>query len=207
MKERKGYKSTRYTTHDEDKKLVIEAIGGSQRAYNILVSKYKPILFTAAKRRLSSASVEDLEDIIMIVMGNAFMKINQYDPSKSLFFTWMIACLHNYVNNIPKQKKRIKADSLDSLVEVSNDERIEYQIPDEDRFDLNMDIEQSKKLIRLMIEKLPPDSYQIIKLRYFKELSSREIAEIVGCQESEVWYKIKRAKDRLKKLSEKSKLF
>jgi RNA polymerase sigma-70 factor (ECF subfamily) len=207
MRERKGYKSSKYTTHDEDKRLVGEALAGNQKAYNTLVQKYKPILYTAAKRRLSTYSVEDLEDAVMIVMGTAFMRINQYDPTKSLFFTWIIACMHNYINNIPRQKKRIQADSLDSLVEVSNDERIEYQIPDEDRFDLNMDTEQSKRLIRLMIEKLPPDSYEIIKLRYFKELSSREIAEAIGCKESEVWYKLKRAKDRLKKISKESNLF
>jgi RNA polymerase sigma factor (sigma-70 family) len=207
MRERKGYKSTRYTTHEEDKRLVGEALTGNQRAYNILVQKYKPILFTAAKRRLSTHSVEDLEDIVMVVMGTAFMRINQYDPAKSLFFTWILACLHNHINNIPRQKKRIKADSLDSLVQVSGDEHIEYQIPDEDRFDLNMDMEQMKKLLRVMIDKLPPDSYEIIKLRYFKDLSSREIAEAVGCKESEVWYKLKRAKDRLKKISKDSNLF
>lgn len=207
MKNKKGYSSVKYTTHDEDKRLVTCALEGDQRAYNVLVKKYKPILFTAAKRRLSKYSVEDLEDAVMVVMGNAFVKIHQYDPTKSLFFTWMIACMHNYINNIPNQKKRISADSLDSLVQVSDNETIEYQIPDEDRFDMNIDKEQAIKLLRMVIEKLPPESAEIIKLRYFKEMSSREIAEAIGCKEGEVWYKLKRAKDRLKKLSEKSKLF
>jgi RNA polymerase sigma-70 factor (ECF subfamily) len=207
MKTRKGYSSTKYTTHDEDKKLVIEALGGNQRAYNVLVQKYKPILFTAAKRRLSSYSVEDLEDAVMVVMGTAFMRINQYDPTKSLFFTWIIACMHNYINNIPKQKKRIVADSLDSLVQVSENETIEYQVPDEDRFDLNMDREQVIKLVRLIVDKLPEKYSDIIKLRYFKELSYKEIAEELDCETSEVEYKLRLAKNKLKKLSEQSNLF
>jgi len=207
MKTRKGYSSTKYTTHDEDKKLVIEALGGNQRAYNVLVQKYKPILFTAAKRRLSSYSVEDLEDAVMVVMGTAFMRINQYDPTKSLFFTWIIACMHNYINNIPKQKKRIVADSLDSLVQVSENETIEYQVPDEDRFDLNMDREQVIKLVRLIVDKLPEKYSDIIKLRYFKELSYKEIAEELNCETSEVEYKLRLAKNKLKKLSEQSNLF
>jgi RNA polymerase sigma-70 factor (ECF subfamily) len=207
MKTRKGYSSTKYTTHDEDKKLVIEALGGNQRSYNVLVQKYKPILFTAAKRRLSSYSVEDLEDAVMVVMGTAFMRINQYDPTKSLFFTWIIACMHNYINNIPKQKKRIVADSLDSLVQVSENETIEYQVPDEDRFDLNMDREQVIKLIRLIVDKLPEKYSDIIKLRYFKELSYKEIAEELNCETSEVEYKLRLAKNKLKKLSEQSNLF
>jgi len=207
MKTRKGYSSTKYTTHDEDKKLVIEALGGNQRAYNVLVQKYKPILFTAAKRRLSSYSVEDLEDAVMVVMGTAFMRINQYDPTKSLFFTWIIACMHNYINNIPKQKKRIVADSLDSLVQVSENETIEYQVPDEDRFDLNMDREQVIKLVRLIVDKLPEKYSDIIKLRYFKELSYKEIAEELNCETGEVEYKLRLAKNKLKKLSEQSNLF
>ena len=104
MNERRGFKKTAYTTHAEDKALVLEAIAGDQKAYNVLLSKYKPILFTAAKRRLSKKNVEDIEDIVMIVLGTAFVRINQYDPEKSLFFTWMISCLHNYVNGIPAQK-------------------------------------------------------------------------------------------------------
>ena len=207
MRNRKGYSSTKYTTHDEDKRLVIEAIGGDQRAYNVLVKKYKPILFTAAKRRLSNYSVEDLEDAVMVVMGTAFMRINQYDPAKSLFFTWIIACMHNYINNIPHQKKRISAASLDSLVQVSENETIEYQIPDEDRFDMNMDREQMAKLVRLIVDKLPEKYSTVIKLRYFRDLSYKEIAEELGCETKEVEYKLRLAKNQLKKLSEKSNLF
>ena len=209
MNERKGYLPIKMTTHAEDKVLVISAIEGDQKSYNTLLRKYKPILYTAAKRRLPQKGVEDLEDIVMIVLGNAFLKINQYDPEKSLFFTWMVACLHNYVNGIPNQKKRIQADSLEDIY-PSNDESdtpIEYAIPDEDPFDLTMDREQTAKLIRLLIDKLPADLSEVIKLKYFKELSHKEIAEVVGCKEGEVWYKLKKAKDRLKKLSDVDSLF
>jgi RNA polymerase sigma-70 factor (ECF subfamily) len=115
--------------------------------------------------------------------------------------------MHNYINNIPKQKKRIVADSLDSLVQVSENETIEYQVPDEDRFDLNMDREQVIKLIRLIVDKLPEKYSDIIKLRYFKELSYKEIAEELDCETSEVEYKLRLAKNKLKKLSEQSNLF
>ena len=209
MNERKGYRPIKMTTHTEDKVLVVSAIEGDQKSYNTLLRKYKPILYTAAKRRLPQKGVEDLEDIVMIVLGNAFLKINQYDPEKSLFFTWMVACLHNYVNGIPNQKKRIQADSLEDIY-PSNDESdtpIEYAIPDEDPFDLTMDREQTAKLIRLLIDKLPSDLSEVIKLKYFKELSHKEIAEVIGCKEGEVWYKLKKAKDRLKKLSDVDSLF
>jgi RNA polymerase sigma factor (sigma-70 family) len=209
MKERKGYRPVKMTTHAEDKALVISAIEGKQKAYNTLLSKYKPILYTAAKRRLPNKGVEDLEDIVMIVLGNAFVKLNQYNPEKSLFFTWMVACLHNYINGIPNQKKRIQADSLEDIYPSNGDseERVEYNIPDHDGFDLAIDREQTFKLIRLLVDKLPAESAEVIKLKYFKELSNQEIAEILGCNPSDIWYKVKKAKDRLKKLSNSEELF
>jgi RNA polymerase sigma factor (sigma-70 family) len=209
MRERKGFKPIKLTTHAEDKELVISALEGNQKSYNTLLRKYKPILYTAAKRRLPYKGVEDLEDIVMIVLGNSFVKINQYDPEKSLFFTWMVACLHNYINGIPGQKKRVIADSLEDLYPSNSDseERIEYNIPDEDPFDTNMDREQVIKLVRMLVDHLPEELSMVIKLKYFKEYSHREIAEAVGCKEGEVWYKIKRAKDLLKRISNKNKLF
>lgn len=209
MKDRSGYSAVKYTTHEEDKRLVKCAIEGDQSAYNTLLRKYKPILYTAAKRRLSNANPDDLEDIVMIVLGNSFVKIRQYDSTKSLFFTWMVACLHNYVNSIPGQKKRVKADSLNDIYPSSGDENefVEYNIPDIDNFDTNMDKEQTSKLLRLLISKLPPDISKAITMKYFTDSTNDEIANAIGCRTSEIWYKIKRGKDLLKRMSDKDNLF
>jgi RNA polymerase sigma factor (sigma-70 family) len=209
MNERKGYRPVKMTTHAQDKELVLSALAGNQKSYNTLLSKYKPILYTAAKRRLPNKGVEDLEDIVMIVLGNTFVKINQYNPEKSLFFTWMVACLHNYINGIPNQKKRIQADSLEDIYPSNegSDDPVEYSIPDEDPFDLSMDKEQSAKLVRLLVDKLPAELAQVIKLKYFKELSNQEIADIIGCGPNDIWYKVKKAKEKLKKLSDVDSLF
>jgi len=209
MKERKAFKPVKMTTHAQDKELVIKAISGDQRSYNILLQKYKPILYTAAKRRLPYKSVDDLEDIVMIVLGQAFVKISQYNPEKSLFFTWMVACLHNYVNGIPNQKKRIQADSLEDILPSSRgeDQPIEYAIPDTHSFDQDIDREQTFKLIRMLVDKLPADLATIIKLKFFREMSHREIAEELGIKESDIWYKVKKAKDILKKYADADSLF
>jgi RNA polymerase sigma-70 factor (ECF subfamily) len=209
MRQRKGFEPIKKTTHQEDKELVKSAMEGNQSSYNTLMRKYRPILYTAASRRLPGKSVEDLEDIIMIVIGQAFIRIHQYNPEKSLFYTWILACLHNYVNSIPGQKKRVKAYSLSDLYPRAEDDEtpIEYEIPDMDPFDQAIDKEQTHKIIRIIIEKLPSDMALVIKLKYFKEMSHREISELIGCKENEVWYKLKRAKDKLKKLLNSKNLF
>jgi RNA polymerase sigma-70 factor (ECF subfamily) len=209
MRERKGYKPVKMTTHEQDKDLVRLALEGNQKAYNDLLRKYKPILYTAAKRRLPNKGVEELEDIVMIVLGQAFIKIAQYDPEKSKFYTWMVACIHNYINGIPKQKKRVYAESLEDLYpsNADSEDTVEYPIPSEDDFDMNIDREQLTKLVRLLIDKLPSDLATVITMKYFKDCSHREIAEAVGCKENEVWYKLKRAKELLKRISDRNNLF
>ena len=202
MRIRKGYKPVKYLTHEEDKALVLEAIDGNEKAYNKLAQKYKPILYTAAKRRLPQADEEDLEDIVMAVMGNTFVKIRQYDPEKSKFFTWMIACLHNYVNCIPKKKKTVQTQPYGVGADSS-------QFFEADNTDIlqNIDREQVVKLVRLLVAKLPEDISKAISLKYFKGYSHEEIAQEIGCDINIVWYKLKKGKELLKKLSNQNKLF
>ena len=208
MTERRGYKKPKLTTHDEDKELAKRAMTGDQKAYNILLTKYKPIVYTAAKRRLPWVIVEDLEDITMIVLGNAFVKIHQYDPEKSKFFTWMVACLHNYVNSIPSQKKRVTAYSIEDMY-PNRDENslIEWEIPSDDRFDLNYDTKQSFALLRVLMKELPKDIYKVMTLRFFRELSYEEIANELNIDKGLVWYKIKKGRELLKEKSDLHGIF
>lgn len=201
MAERRGRKGPKYTTHEEDKKLVVNAINGDQNAWNILLQKYKPILYIAAKRRLSYYSDEDLEDIVMTVLGNTFVKIRQYDPEKAKFFWWIVASLHNHISGLYNRKKLIPRESPVSLKDAG-----EFAIDYSD-FTENYDREQVSRLIRLLIGKLPEDLSKAITLRYFKEYTNEQIAEEIGCKPGDVWYKIKKGRDLLKRMSQNGKLF
>ena len=181
MAERKGRKGPKYTTHEEDKKLVVNAINGDQNAWNILLQKYKPILYIAAKRRLSYYSDEDLEDIVMTVLGNTFVKIRQYDPEKAKFFWWIVASLHNHISGLYNRKKLIPKESPVNLKDAG-----EFAIDYSD-FTENYDREQVSRLIRLLIGKLPEDLSKAITLRYFKEYTNEQIAEEIGCKPGDVW--------------------
>jgi len=193
-----------YTTHEEDKQLVIQAMSGDQRSYNTLARKYKLILFTAAQRRLPNRKEEDLEDIVMAVLGRCFISLHLYDPSKSKFFTWMVACLHNHVNGLAKGKKRISAESYNGIPTVSMEVR---EIGESENTIDNIDRTQVIKLVRLLVDKLPSDVATAIKLKYFKDYSYEEIANELGCKVGDVWYKIKKGKTILKKLSDVNGLF
>jgi len=196
----------KYTTHEEDKELVISALAGNQRSYNTLLAKYKPILFVAAKRRLPWYGAEDLEDVVMFVLGNAFVKLNQYDPEKSKLFTWMVACLHNYVNSIPKQKKRV--DTVSYTFQYDGDSGVhDYVIPTTDAFDIEIDFKQSVQLLNIMLEKLPKPVYDVMKLKFWKGYSDQEIADELGIEKYNIYHRVQKGKKILMQLSNNGKLF
>ena len=191
----------RYTTHEEDKALVVKALGGNNLAYNILAEKYKPILYTLIKRRLHYLSEEDMEDMVMVIMGRAFVSLKTYNPSVSKFFTWMVSCGHNYINSLPRKKKVVTgigyADSNQNVELIRDTENIED----------DMDKKNTFKLLRSLIDKLPQEISQVYKLKFFKDKTNSEIAEIVGIHETHVYYRVKKGREILKKWLEQRGLF
>jgi RNA polymerase sigma factor (sigma-70 family) len=198
--------AVKYTTHEEDKALVLTALAGDQRSYNILLSKYKPMLYIAAKRRLPWYGPEDLEDIVMVVLGGAFVKLHQYNPDKSKLFTWMIACLHNYVNGIPNQKKRIETVSY--TFQYDGDSGVhDFAIPVTDAFDEQLDNKQAVALLNLMMKRLPKIVYEVMKLKFWKGYSDQEISDELGIEKYNIYHKVQKGKKMLMEMSNNGKLF
>ena len=47
----------------------------------------------------------------------------------------------------------------------------------------------------MLLDKLPPDVAEAIKLKYIKEYSNEEIAQELGCKPTDVWYKVSKGKN------------
>ncbi len=191
-----GRKGPRYLTHDEDKELVIKALKGDNSAYNKLAEKYKPILYTTIKRRMWNISEEDAEDMTMTVLGRSFVYLKTYNPQKSKLFSWMISCCHNYMNSLPRKKK-----TIEGVRYMDVDKPIETFAngPESDDIANRIDKSNTLKLVRELIEKLPPECAEVFKLKYFKEMSNEDIAKLVGIKETDVYYRAKKGRELLKK--------
>ena len=196
----RGRKSPKMLTHEQDKDLVIQALGGDNRAYNLLAQKYKPIVYVALRRRLPYILEEEAEDIVMTVLGKCFVSLHLYNPEKSKLFTWMIACTHNYVNGLAKKKPTVPIVDPSPAQRIMIENATHEDVSDVDRANL-------VKLVRALVDKLPPDCSQVIKLKYFREMSNEEIAEEMGIKPTDVWYKVKKAKTILKKMGTVNGLF
>jgi len=198
----RGRKSPKMLTHDQDKDLVIRALDGDNRAYNLLAQKYKPIIYVAIRRRLPYIIEEEIEDMVMTILGKCFVSLHSYSPEKSKLFTWIIACTHNYINAIPKKKPTVPTvdPTPAHMIMIEN-------TVSEDTFQNEVDRSNLVKLVRALVDKLPPECSQVIKLKYFREMTNEEIAEEMGIKPTDVWYRVKKAKSILKKMGTVNGLF
>ncbi|MEO6166142.1 MAG: sigma-70 family RNA polymerase sigma factor [Chitinophagales bacterium] len=159
---------------NEDIELVQQALGGDQKAYARLMTRYKDSIYFLLLKMVHNE--DDANDLTIEAFGKAFSNLAKYTPDFA-FSTWLYKiALNNCIDFIRKKK----VETL-SLFEVSDNDqgesfRIDVQssAPDPEESYIR---KQRNKLLREVIEKINPKYRLLIELRYYDELSYEEIAE------------------------------
>jgi len=157
----------------EDYDYVLKAIDGDQKAYAVLMNRYRNSIFHMMLKMVSNR--EDADDLTIEAFGKAFHKLHSYAPNYA-FSTWLFKiAINNCIDHI--RKKRIKLLSIDDPIEHNSDNDYSNNIkstalnPEQ-----SMVREQRVYLMRTVLTKLSDKYRQMIELRYFEELSYDEIA-------------------------------
>ena len=157
----------------EDYELVLQAIDGKQKAYAILMDRYKSSIYHMMLKMVNNR--EDADDLALEAFGKAFNKLPSYAP-RYAFSTWLFKiAINNCIDHI--RKKRLHLLSIDDPIEPDGDHDYSSNIRStalnpEENFIRN----QRLKLMRSMLEKLSLKYRLMIELRFFEELSYEEIA-------------------------------
>lgn len=177
--------------------LVRRAIIGDGTAFTELwdtnIGSLKTYIRTAMK--LSDDFL--IDDICSRSFEKAFRQIGSYDPSRSLFSTWLRAIAHNTALDLieTESKSRSKMVSLDeedsvgAVVESMGEDEItplESIIKDED-----------EAVMLRYIEGLPELYKDIAHKRLIEGMQYKEIAEELGMELNTVRTRIRRAKSML----------
>jgi len=177
------------------KQLISDAKIGKQAAYKELLNLYWNDIYNF---QLSKTNDENkAEDISIQTFSKAFDKIELYKESYH-FKTWLLSISKNlHIDEM--RKKTTKNTSL------HNSEQSVYEIIDinpspEDQLIIDQNLAQLLKYIKL----LKPHYQKVINLRYFQELSYKEIALDLDEPINNVKVKLLRAKKLLAKIIENS---
>lgn len=160
-----------------------------QNAFNPLVEKY------AEKIRRYIARVignwDEAEDLTQDVFLKAYENIYSFNP-KLKFSSWIYRIAHNESVNFIKKHYRFK--KVEFKEEIKNKLIVEKDLTEK------LIEKDNAKMINEGLYQLKTTDREILELFYFEDKSYLEIADIFQIPVNSVGPKIKRAKDKLKRI-------
>ena len=180
--------------HDNELLLIKRSIKGDVDAFEELIKDYKKIAYNIALRVLRNK--EDAEDISQEALVKVFKNIDSFNM-QSTFKVWLYRIVMNTCLDF-KRKKRIVTYSIDKPLEKDESEILQ-DIPDNSN---NPDVIIQNKLESQMlnecIEMLDDDFRTVIVLRDLQNLSYKDIASVLSCNEGTVKSRLNRARKKLR---------
>lgn len=180
----------------EIEEAILRAKQNDQKAFNFLLDLYWDDVYAFQLKRIQNEN--DAEDITIRTFSRAFDRIETFDENFK-FKTWLITISKNiYIDLLRKSK-----NSISQI--ISNDDKSVYQILDESPTaeDKLITEQHLAKLLR-DIKKLKPHYQEVINLRYFQELSYKEISAELNAPINNVKVKLLRAKKLLAEIIQKT---
>ena len=154
-----------------DQDLVKRYINGDNTSFEILLNRHKNRVFAFIMSKIKNKDLsEDIFQDTYVKVVNSLQKGKYNEEGK--FLPWVMRIAHNLViDHFRKQKKMqmIRSSNDFDIFDVIKDNKInadEKMIKDQIFGDLN-----------LLIDKLPSDQREVLKMRYYEELSFKKIAE------------------------------
>jgi RNA polymerase sigma factor (sigma-70 family) len=181
----------------EVKDAIKKAKENDQIAFNFLLDTFWNDVYGFQLKR--TANEIDAEDITIQTFSKAFDKIHTFND-KFVFKTWLISIS----KNVHIDLLRKKSASIFSETTIEQEEKV-YLVVDENPTPEDKIIREQNlaKLLR-DIKQLKPKYQEVIQLRYFQELSYKEISEQINESMNNVKVKLLRAKKLLAAIIKKS---
>ncbi len=163
---------------------------GHQQAFNFLLDRFWNDVYGFQLKRTQNEY--DAEDITIQTFSRAFDKIDSFDPSYS-FKTWLITISKNiHVDLVRKKNASIRSRTTDD-----EDERVFRIADDAPSIEDKLITEQNLAQLLRDIKKLQPHYQKVIHLRYFQEMSYKEIASHLQEPMNNIKVKLLRARKLL----------
>lgn len=179
----------------EIEEAIKKAKKNDQKAFNFLLDTYWDYVYGFQLKRIENEN--DAEDITIQAFSKAFDKIDTFDENYT-FKTWLITISKNiHIDLIRKEKNKL------SQTLSNDDDESFHQILDESpSAEDKLITEQNLAKLLRDIKKLKPHYQEVINLRYFQELSYKEISQELNEPINNVKVKLLRAKKLLAEIIE-----
>ena len=175
-----------------DYKLVCAARDeGNHKAYADLMASYREPLYLLLLRMTHNTTMAS--DLTVETFSKAFLQLNRYSPTGT-FGSWLFSIgVNTYIDHL--RKRKLDTVSINSITRTSDGDFIEYQIPSSQPNPEEMMIRmQRDAALKEIVDQLKEPYRQIIRLRYYEDLSYEDIAEQLKIPIGTVKVRLNRAK-------------
>ncbi len=179
-----------------DYKLIQRALQlGDQKAYAELLQRYRESVYFMMLKMVNNK--DDADDLTIEAFGRAFKRLTQYTPTYA-FSTWLFKIASNNAIDFLRNKKKNQAFSIDSTFDNEEGQALSQNIKSSTLDPEEHIIKKEKlKLLGEVVEKLKPRYKDLVKLRYYEELSVEEISVKLNLPIGTVKAQLFRARDLL----------
>jgi len=146
---------------------------GDKKAYNELMRLYRDPLYFMLLEKIGNKELA--KDLTIEALGKAFKKLHLYVPNY-VFSTWLFTIAKNNCIDYLR-KNKLPTISIDNLTLNDKGEKQSFDIPSEMPDPEKMMMKKQRvQILRQIVEQLKPNYRILVRLRYFKEMSYKEIA-------------------------------
>ena len=169
---------------------IAEAKAGKQSAFNFLLDTYWKEVYGFQLKRTQNEI--EAEDITIQTFSKAFHKIDLFDEQYK-FSTWLITISKNIHYDFLRKNKA----SITTKTSSNDNNYMNHIVDDTPTIEDKIITEQNLAQLLKDIKKLKPHYQEVIQLRYFQEMSYKEIAQEINEPMSNVKVKLLRARKLL----------
>jgi RNA polymerase sigma-70 factor (ECF subfamily) len=160
-----------HTQKLDDSVLVKNYIDGNERALEILILRHKQRIYSFIYSKVQDRDVtEDIFQDTFIKIINT-LKLGKYNE-EGKFLPWSMRIAHNLIIDFFRKSNRMptfqNTDEFD-IFSVLGDPSLNVE--------KTLIKDQIHSDIRKLVEKLPEDQKEVLKMRIFREMSFKEISE------------------------------
>ncbi|MCX6171677.1 MAG: sigma-70 family RNA polymerase sigma factor [Flavobacterium sp.] len=185
-----------------DALLVDKYVAGNEDALAILVNRHQSKIYGYIYSKVSNRDIT--EDIFQETFFKVIhtLKSKKYYNEEGKFLSWVLRIASNLIIDKFRNDKKMPLDR------DTDDLSVFYRISDSS---LNIEKSLIKDQINIdlkaIIEKLPHDQKEVIMMRYFLDMSFKEIADFTGVSVNTTLGRMRYAITNLRKVIDKNKIY
>ncbi len=177
---------------DDNIDLIIkQVLGGDTNAFELIVKQYEKKVYNLALRYLKNR--EDALDLSQEVFIQVYNNLAQF-RGDAQFSTWIYRVTYNKCVDMLRKTQKIKRNVVMSIDDENFFETRDHRATVEESY------EGRETLLSVMkiIDTLPSEQRDVVMLRYIKDLSYAQIADVLQIAEGTVKSRLNRARLKIK---------